>query len=67
MIGKDRERLMWLCGQAGIDQDGEQFMVLVAEINALLDAKQTKIECAKEPAESDGQVVPYTRLAKLAS
>jgi hypothetical protein len=53
MFGKDREDWMKLCEQAAIEQDPEKLMKLVAEIDALLEAKQKRLD-AKKPPESPG-------------
>ncbi len=52
MFGKDKERWMLLCEQAAVEQDHEKLMALVAEINALLDAKQKRVDALKTPPEA---------------
>jgi hypothetical protein len=52
MLEKDKERLMFLCAQAAVEQDGEKLMALVSEINALLDAKQKRLDARKTPPEA---------------
>jgi len=47
MLEKDKERLMFLCAQAAVEQDGEKLMALVS-----LDAKQKKLDARKTPPEA---------------
>ena len=55
LIGDDRqrqERWVLLREQAAVEQDHEKLMALVAEINALLDAKQKRLDALKTPPEA---------------
>jgi hypothetical protein len=51
MFGRDKERWMLLCEQAAVEQDHDKLIALVAEINALLDAKQARLEARQHPPE----------------
>jgi len=55
MFGKDKERWMSLCEQAAVEQDSERLMALVAEIEALLEAKQKRLAAWKAPPEAPGE------------
>jgi hypothetical protein len=52
MQGETKERWMQLAEQAANEQDPKKLMVLVAEINRLLEAKQARInaESKREPS-----------------
>ena len=55
MLGQDKERWRLLCEQAAVEKDPERLMALVAEIIALLEAKQRRLEARGVPPEAPGK------------
>ena len=56
MDGEIKERWQKLCEQAAVEQDPETLLELTKEINALLDAKEQRLQnarTAKPNVESD--------------
>jgi hypothetical protein len=51
-VEEDKDRLMSLCEQAAVEQNSQKLMALVAEITAVLDAKQKRLDAWKARSEA---------------
>jgi hypothetical protein len=58
MIGQAKERWLELCELAATEQNPQKLMELVAEIDRLLEAKQTRLANAPSTPPSTGSPVP---------
>jgi hypothetical protein len=59
-VQENKERWMQLCALAAEEQDPKKLMALVAEITALLDAKEKRLKASRLPPVPVAPPIPET-------